>query len=126
MIIINATVGLILKSFMAVRPIFTIIHQIKYKFNNFELLSLRIYYSSRVLICQFDHVCTTLDTIGRNLILVNLAIPFFFYYKFDSRFNECFANLIKIIMKKIAKKMYQQKTVQSGTSVIIKNTFKLS
>ena len=57
--------------------------------------------------CANDHVCSTIDTIGRNFILVNLAIPFFFFYKFDMRFRECWNNLIEIYKKKI--KLRKQK-----------------
>lgn len=59
--------------------------------------------------CQNDYVCSTIDTIGRNLILINLTIPFLFFYKFDSRFNECLKNLIQNLKKKIKQKRLEKK-----------------
>ena len=51
--------------------------------------------------CSNDYACNTLDTIGRNLILVNMTIPFFFFFKFDITFKECFDKLIADIKKKL-------------------------
>ena len=98
LIILNATVGIILKSFMAVSPIFTIYHQLaalKSNLINKEATRLAI-----VMTCPTNHVCNALDAIGRSLLLVNLTIPFFFFYKFDLKFNECFKNLVANMKKK--------------------------
>lgn len=102
LIVLNATLGIILKSLMAVRPVFTIINQIDYIFMNYGKYE-KSFYISRVRTCQSDYVCTTIDTIGKNLILLNLTIPFFFFYKFDTIFKECFKTLTRNMKKKISK-----------------------
>ena len=99
LIIVNATVGIILKSLMAASPIFTIYHQIAVLKTN--VLVKFPFMRFIVLTCQSDYVCNTIDAIGRNLILVNLTIPFFFFYKFDLRFKECYQKLIADLKKKI-------------------------
>ena len=98
LIILNATVGLILKSFMTVSPIFTIYHQLAALKSNkiIENPFLLNYVST----CNSNHVCNALDAIGRSLLLVNLTIPFVFFYKFDLKFNECFKNLVGNMKKK--------------------------
>ena len=100
LVISNAVVGLILKSFLIVRPIFTIYYQLRYIFGEYKFQDL-LY----VRTCQDDYACSTIDTMGRDFMLVNLTIQFFFFYKFDSRFNECLRNLIKILKKKISKNL---------------------
>ena len=98
LIVVNATMGLILKSFMAVPPIFTIFYQVRIKSKN-----LRIILDKSFGLCQNDYFCSTIDRIGRNLILVNMAIPFLFFYKFDLNFKECFQNLVENMKKKLKK-----------------------
>ena len=103
LIVLNATLGIILKSLMTIRPIYTIKNQIEFIFMNLKNFPMPdIHFKSRVRICQSDYVCTTIDSIGRNLFIVNLAIPFFFFYKFDYRFKECFQNLTTNIKKKLS------------------------
>lgn len=93
--IINAAVGFILKSFLVVPPIFTIYFQLRFVFveSDQDLFFVRK--------CRSDYFCSTIETIGRNFMLVNLTIPFFFYYKFDKKFNECLKNLIENLKKKM-------------------------
>ena len=97
LIILNATVGLILKSFLTFSPIFTIYHQLAFLKNDSSKYQ---YLLNNVSTCNSDHVCNALDAIGRSLLLVNLTIPFVFFYKFDLKFNECFKNLLANIKKK--------------------------
>ena len=103
LVILNAAVGFILKSFLVVRPIFTIYYQLNFIIKNPTGF---LYY---VRTCESDFVCSTIDTIGRNFMLVNLTIPIIFFYKFDMRFNECFKNLIKNIKKRIKQKREEKK-----------------
>ena len=100
--ILNATIGIILKCFLVVRPIFTLYNQlrkIKLKSDNIRWVST----------CRSDFFCSTIDTMARNLMLVNLIIPFFFFYKFDMRFKECLNNLIENLKKKIKQKRQEKK-----------------
>lgn len=96
LVILNAAVGIFLKSFLIVRPIFTIYYQIWF-IQNGKVISRSDYVST----CQSSYFCSTIDTIGRNFMLINLTIPFFFFYKFDIRFKECLQNLVKIFKKKL-------------------------
>lgn len=98
LIILNAIVGISLKSLMAVRPFFAMYHQLRILSINF--LTKNPGYLQLIPTCAKDLVCMTIDTIGRNLLLVNLSIPLFFFHKFDLRFKECFKNLIDNIKKK--------------------------
>lgn len=101
LIILNALVGVILKSFLVVKPIFTIYFQLRFVLVGNKIIDLRKYLYK----CTISHVCSTIDTIGRSFFLVNLTIPFFFFYKFDRRFNECLKNLFDDLKKRMKKKL---------------------
>lgn len=103
LVILNASVGFILKSFLVFRPIFTSYYQTKCLIYN------TIIQLSYIRTCQSDFVCSTIDTIGRNFFLVNLTITFFFFYKFDSRFNECFKVLVENLKKRLKQKIKNSK-----------------
>ena len=103
MVILNATVGVILKCFMVAAPIFTIFHQIDL-FLRFKIFDEDFISTARsIRTCTSDFFCSTIETIGRSFFLLNLTIPFFFFYKFDSRFKECFLNFINVLKMKLKK-----------------------
>ena len=94
--IINAAVGFFLKCFLVVRPLFTTYYHLRHLiFDNHSR------YLDVVPTCQNDYFCSTIDTIGRNFLLVNLTIPIIFFYKFDMRFKDCLNKLVEILKKKI-------------------------
>lgn len=98
LIILNALVGVILKSFLVVKPIFTIYHQLRFLLVSEQ--SMREFLNT----CTSHFVCSTIDTVGRIFFLVNLIINFFFFYKFDRRFKECLKNLNDDLKKKLKKR----------------------
>ena len=102
MVILNATVGVILKCFMVATPIFTIFHQIDFFLHN-SIDGITFKLEKAIRTCTSDSFCSTIETIGRNFFLLNLTIPFFFFYKFDIRFKECFLNFINVLKMKLKK-----------------------
>lgn len=99
MVILNASIGLFLKSFLLVHPIFSFYQQIIALSSRF--LANNPKYMFHVHTCEFDPVCSTFVTIGRSCFLVDLSISFFFFLKFDRRFKERFECLITNIKNEI-------------------------
>ena len=90
LVILNATVGLILKIFQGYSPIFSMYYELKN-----QISFVNDFYAKSIRTCHTDFYCNTIDTFGKFLFLVNLTIPFFFYYKYDKRFHDCFYNLVE-------------------------------
>lgn len=94
LIILNALVGLILKCFSVISPIFTLAYQV-----NFLRFHLDNGYNPKISrfsirTCNTNYVCNMLDTCGRLFFLLNLTMPFIFFFNFDIKFNECLRKLL--------------------------------
>ena len=107
MVILNASNGLFLKSFLLVRPIYSVYHQIIALTS--QVLKTNPSYLFHVNTCMEDEICNLFVKAGRSFFLVDLSISFFFYFKFDSRFKERFELLITNIKNKIkSSKIYKK------------------
>lgn len=121
LVILNAVIGIFLKIFPNVRPLYTIYFQLwlLLKYGNTLEYRLNGFYFDGT--CQHNYICGTIDTLGRNFMLVNLTIPLFFFYKFDLRFNECLKCLIENLKKKLKKK--KPKKVRFSDILILKTFY---
>lgn len=111
LIILNALAGLILKSFSVISPIFTLAYQVNFlRFHLNNGFNPKISRFS-IRTCNTNYVCNTLDTCGRLFFLLNLTLPFVFFFNFDSKFNEC-------LRKLLAKKPKANSGVSLGKSLV--------
>lgn len=97
LVILNATTGVVLKGVSAFSPVFSMYYEFKY----FHFRETN-FYNKMIRTCYTDIYCNTMDTFGKFLFLLNLTIPFCFFYKFDNKFHQGFYNLVgklKIYLK---------------------------
>lgn len=87
MVILNALVGLIFKSLSTVGPIYSLKREINYLMTHFKTENSRTLALMDVMLCSSNDVCNTIEKLSQLAILVNLTIPFFFFYKFDQNFK---------------------------------------
>lgn len=105
LIIINAAVALIFKSFSSVSSIFTLVNQVKLLIQLLKRTQngLSVLYKQGARTCRLNIVCSLIETLGNLFFLINLSIFFLFFYKFDLRFNECSRNILEKLKKYFSK-----------------------
>ena len=101
LVVLNAGIGFVFKCFSAISPIFDLNNQVKASIDSksFKLAQEQKSFFKLVLSCHSDFICSSIETFGNLLFLVNLSIPFFFFYKFDRRFCEGLKNVRNILKK---------------------------
>ena len=88
MVILNASIGVLLKAFLVYSPINDLINSIKYlKIHFIEYEQFDAIFGT-VPLCYYDSICHAIEKLSDFLYLVSLSILLFFYKGFDKRFDE--------------------------------------
>ena len=83
LIVLNAGIGFVFKCFSAISPIFDLHFQVKASIdskNSNWMKEQKSYYKLGVRSCHSDFICSAFETFGNLLFLLNLSIPFFFFF----------------------------------------------
>ena len=88
MVILNASIGVLLKAFLLYSPINDLINSVNYfniQPNEYTLMEAIF---ATVPLCSYDTICHAIEELADFLYLVSLSILLFFYRAFDKRFEE--------------------------------------
>ena len=88
MVILNASIGVLLKAFLVYSPINDLINSVKYlkiKPTDYSLMDAIF---ATVPLCSYDTFCHAIENLADFLYLLSLSILLFFYRAFDKRFEE--------------------------------------
>ena len=103
MVILNALIGVILKSASVYASIFDLVNFITgLYYSNGSSLFNGIY--NFIIICSKDNSCFLVEKFGNLFYLISLSIYLFFFYHFDKNFRISFLRLFHNDEKKNTKK----------------------
>ena len=87
MVILNASIGVLLKAFLLYSPINDLINSIRY----LKIKPSEYYLSDAIFgtvpLCSYDTICHAIEKLGDFLYFVSLSILLFFYKSFDKKFD---------------------------------------
>ena len=87
MVILNASIGVLLKAFLIYSPINDLINSIRY----LKIKPIEYYLSDTIFgtvpLCSYEAVCHMIEKLADFLYLVSLSILMFFYKSFDKKFD---------------------------------------
>ena len=94
MVILNASIGVLLKAFLLYSPINDLINSIRYlKIDPNEYdLSEAIF--GTVPLCSYEAICHLIEELSDFLYLISLSILLFFYKAFDKKFDALLKNTL--------------------------------
>ena len=87
MVILNASIGILLKALLVYSPINDLINSIKFhKINPNEFYQNDSVFGT-VALCSYETVCHAIEKLAEVFYLVSLSILLFFYKAFDKKFD---------------------------------------
>lgn len=103
MVVLNASLGLVLKAPSAFSSIYDLVNFIAdfyldLDFREDEDFLDRLYYNLKI--CSFDLTCSTLESIANMLYFLLLFLFFMFCFKFDKKFKTCVQKVVPFLKKK--------------------------
>ena len=103
MVILNASIGVLLKAFLLYSPINDLINSIRY----LKIKPTEYYLSDTVFgtvpLCSYEAICHLIEKFADFLYLVSLSILLFFYKAFDKKFDAILKKTIKLSSKNTIK-----------------------
>ena len=94
MVILNASIGVVLKAFLLYSPINDLINSIKLqKIKPIEFYQIDTVFGI-VPLCSYETVCHAIEKLAEVFYLVSLSILLFFYKAFDKKFDAMLKNML--------------------------------